>query len=425
MGAFSLPSSFNRLREGGYKRIGNKRTFADFINNDWGNVYNQPAENPPIVPQGPQAPTQMQRLEHERNRIDNPPELSTKQRLFAALSGTLPTALGAIFGGEAGAAGAATGTTEYWDQQRALEEARRQSLIDEIEAEKERQGREKVARIGAESRESVAGLKAEIDRAESERKAWEGQQKIAIAKQRADAYASNIESLGAMRTQDAEIRLGQLEAQINRDENLDEYRKAYLQNSLEIARMNIAQRKEEEAGRTGREGMQQAGATQRVGMQQAGATERTRMQQEGAMARVKFTQDQITDRQKQLLDKGWSPEMIGRAWNLALQSAQEFGYWDNMNADAQADLVQGLADSFLSQSMPELTSEPATDLLGGMFGRKQVTAEPGEPVVPRVTPRTIGPGMNAAPEAEGETYYNPETGERIRWDGTRWVPVTQ
>lgn len=87
---------------------------------------------------GPKPPTRLQDLQSQVNAIDHP-QISTKARLMQALMTGLPTALGAIFGGQAGATGAAQGTTEALQQQRGIEEQRRNRLLEEMEAERNRQ----------------------------------------------------------------------------------------------------------------------------------------------------------------------------------------------------------------------------------------------------------------------------------------------
>jgi hypothetical protein len=348
----------------------------------------QPEE---IQEQGPPVPTRLQSLESALYAIDNP-QVSTRNKILKAIMTGAPTLAGGILGGEAGASGAAYGTNQFLERQRAEEAQRRGTLAQEIEAERERQNKLEQQRIAAQSRTDIATMSDEFKRHQDEWKQRDAQLKTQIAQQRADSYAANIESLSGKRGADAETSAARLEAQINRDTNLDEFRRAGLQQQLDIARMNISQRQAEEAGRTSRN----AATIQ-------GAAERNAASIAGAAARTKMTQDAIAQRQQNLLDKGWDPARIGLAWNYALRGAQNLGTWDNMSDEDQADLVEGLADSFLSQSMPELGTEPRSDLPGrlGLPG-KQYTAQPGQPAQPRLrsaAPVQIAPAPPPPQEA--------------------------
>jgi hypothetical protein len=90
---------------------------------------------------GPPAPTALSRLQEEKYAMEHPARRSRKSRILEAISMGAPTLLGGIFGGSAGAAGAAEGTVQSISERGALQEGRRGQLREEIEAEKNRQER--------------------------------------------------------------------------------------------------------------------------------------------------------------------------------------------------------------------------------------------------------------------------------------------
>lgn len=118
-------------------------------------------QQPPYQDQGPRRPTYLETLEAQRSEMDAPPRL--RNRILQAIIPAAGIALGGIFGGAAGATGAAQGATEAMGQQRAIEEARRKTLLGEIEAERNRQerGQERQAMLSG----TLAGQKAESERA--------------------------------------------------------------------------------------------------------------------------------------------------------------------------------------------------------------------------------------------------------------------
>lgn len=79
-------------------------------------------------------------LQHRYDEANKP--LTGKQRLFKALATIAPTALGAIFGGSAGATGAAEGTVETGHYNTEEADKRNKDLIAQIEAERGRQERQ-------------------------------------------------------------------------------------------------------------------------------------------------------------------------------------------------------------------------------------------------------------------------------------------
>ncbi len=100
---------------------------------------------------GPLQPTRLENLEAGYNRdYVNPPRPSLKQSLLQSVAQVAPIAIGGLFGGEAGAAGAAQGVNELGQQQAALREAHRKELLGQIEAERGRQA--KIAEIEAQTR---------------------------------------------------------------------------------------------------------------------------------------------------------------------------------------------------------------------------------------------------------------------------------
>lgn len=98
--------------------------------------------------EGPKAPTQLQRLESERNTMNRP--MTKKQGLLEAIAAFAPAAIGGIFGGEDAAAGALQGSAMAINQRNAGREQRRKTLSEEIEAERGRefQGQRDEAQLG-------------------------------------------------------------------------------------------------------------------------------------------------------------------------------------------------------------------------------------------------------------------------------------
>jgi hypothetical protein len=93
---------------------------------------------PEFEPTGPPDPSRMENMESQISRIDHPP-MDGRSLLQKGLAEGLPVALGAIFGGSAGAGGAAQGVNAYNQEQSALEQNQRKSLIAEMENERNRQ----------------------------------------------------------------------------------------------------------------------------------------------------------------------------------------------------------------------------------------------------------------------------------------------
>src|SRR5262245_61519400 len=89
---------------------------------------------PPFV--GPEQPTPLERLEAQRARLDQP--MTRKQALLDAVRQAAPIAVGGLFGGSEGAYGAAQGVEQATAEQGRLREARRKTLAEEIEAQRQR-----------------------------------------------------------------------------------------------------------------------------------------------------------------------------------------------------------------------------------------------------------------------------------------------
>jgi len=97
-----------------------------------------PPPAPPSIPfEGPLPPTRAERMEQELNA-----QPSRLRRILGAAVPAAGIALGAAFGGQAGTTGAAQGVNESLDRESILEANRKKTLMEQIQAEREREDRQ-------------------------------------------------------------------------------------------------------------------------------------------------------------------------------------------------------------------------------------------------------------------------------------------
>ncbi len=113
---------------------------------------------PPIAPPAKKPSLQMQDA-YDQSYGDQVPKPPLKSALLKSLTELAPIGLGALFGGEAGAAGAAGGVNEYNANQQALREAHRKELLQQIEAQRGRE--ERISEIEAQARNQQAQREAQ------------------------------------------------------------------------------------------------------------------------------------------------------------------------------------------------------------------------------------------------------------------------
>jgi len=127
----------------------------------------RPAEPEPeeeIAIEGPPEPTRLDRLEADYNA-----KPSMRERLLTTALPAVGIGLGAIFGGEAGATGAAAGYTEGMQRNLAQEQRRKQTLLAQIQAEQDRQQQ-------AAQTQWTQGHQEATFREQQEHNAWQRQQ---------------------------------------------------------------------------------------------------------------------------------------------------------------------------------------------------------------------------------------------------------
>ncbi len=374
-----MSTSFNDLMQQGSEER-RKKMFADLFG------HQDQIPTPDFTPIdldrfGPEAPPQAfatkvpappSRLDMLERRYNAPPS-----KLQAILNLAVPAAgiaLGGLFGGEAGATGAAQGATESMRYNQAVDEQKHKSLLEEMEAERNRQERMQEHQLSAnvdlarekglaEYRQGTLENRTLSTQLQDQR----GRLSIEIQRQRANNYTQNIQSLTQSR--EAETQVGRdklklqaenLQRQIDRDENLDENSKAKLQQDLGIANRTLEQRGQEEAGRN---------------------------------ARASMTQTAIGERQAKALEKGFTPMQIAMAWSKAVNDAKALGTYNDMTPEQQAELVNNMAESFMTGRVPTVSAGEGSPRLGGLLGSKTaLTAKPGNPAPSRtVNPAQPGP----------------------------------
>lgn len=128
----------------------------------------EPVEPTPLAetPRALRAPT---RLESMEGQLDQPE--SWKRRLLKAAIPAAGIALGGIFGGEAGASGAAQGVQSTLANQQAIAERRRGQLLEQIEAERNRQ--ERMEERGMTLAQQIAAMRQTAAEAEKNRQSRE------------------------------------------------------------------------------------------------------------------------------------------------------------------------------------------------------------------------------------------------------------
>lgn len=135
-----------------------------------------PRATPPFVA-SPNAPYPRKRTRREELEEEYSKKTTLKQRLLEIAIAAVPTILGAAFGGESGATGAAEGSAFSLSQHRARQARRKESLLESIERERgfeEAEGRQQAGfeqqRTIEEMREGAARERYESAEASAERR---------------------------------------------------------------------------------------------------------------------------------------------------------------------------------------------------------------------------------------------------------------
>ena len=145
-----------------------------------------------------------------------------------------------------------------------------------------------------------------------------------------------------------------------------------LKNALEIARMQIQQRQQEETGRTERE---------------------------------KMRQEAISGRQRELMEsKNLSYTDVALLYNRAITAAKTLGYYEDMEPEQQADLINTIAESFLNRGVPELKGGQGSEIMGGLFGTRDAIVPSGSTYTRPGLTNSMLPGMQ--PRANAATQTN-------------------
>ncbi len=198
-----------------------------------------------------------------------------------------------------------------------------------------------------------------------------------IAQQRADSYERNIEALINYRPEQIKIRREFLAAQIERDENLDEYRRDALRQQLEIVDRQIAGARERQ---------------ERAGEQ---AMERTRYTQGEISARSSRVQDAITQRQMQ---KGQTGPQALRITEAAIRVASKLPGFGDLSEEDQISAINTLIDSGIGNVQPVVTPgehrgplQKVGDALGVTEAPSRTIVKPGAPIAPSAGRGTAPP----------------------------------
>ncbi|HSW39094.1 MAG TPA: hypothetical protein VLL97_06345, partial [Acidobacteriota bacterium] len=231
----------------------------------------------------------------------------------------------------------------------------------------------------------------------------ENQMKQQIAALRADAYSKNIDSLADSRKDKSaaeiealKIRAEDLQRQIDRDANLDDRSRDELRARLQMHRETLAQRAEEERGRTRRHELSEDGRNTRAREQQAA----------------------IDRRAQAAMKAGIPPTQMLEVINKSLDAM-------GMNSihDLDEDTVESfnnLVDSALQGLDPQFGYQP-----GGWFGwGSKATVSTGAPLNPQPQgvfpqeqpPQSFQPAgqpMNLPPLSPGKVYVSGPDGEGL------------
>lgn len=208
------------------------------------------------------------------------------------------------------------------------------------------------------------------------------------ARIRAESYANRVEDLaresqtkGQLKFGELELKAQELQRKIDRDTALDDRERQRLQNALDIARMNIQQRKDEEAGRQ----------------------HRFEQGEEGKMDRLSLTQDRIDERQQIAIEKGFSPAQIAVGVTAALK-AMGYASLEDLDDD-NVEEFNDLVDSYLSRVEPKFGTKPGGFLNLGT----EPTVTPGEEVNPRSRIHT------SPPQSTSTTSHAQSGAQRNTW----------
>lgn len=205
----------------------------------------------------------------------------------------------------------------------------------------------------------------------------ENQYKSAVAAQRAEAYARNIESLEQQRKNKSgidwvqyELDVLDLERRLINDVLLDSRERKKLEAQVQMHKDTLAERRREEAGRN-----------RRFDEGEKNETDRLETREKGMMDRLKFREEAIWERQ-QALQKDYKPEQITAAYQRSMEFvAGKDATLEDLD-DAQIEAVNSLAQAALQLESVEAGKTKGKKLLGVRYGR-DVTVTPNGPAMPQ------------------------------------------
>jgi hypothetical protein len=268
---------------------------------------------------------------------------------------------------------------------RSSEESRRKTLSEELEAERDRQSRESIAKLSTDQRAEAAADRDEYNRIlaglrgesiENQRQNWESQAtareaKTALEQAKLTAYQENIQSLMDNRGADTQIKWRALAERIQRDLDLNQQHVDTLLNQMKIAQISSA---------TQVRGQDLTAETARRGQDQA--TARASM--------VRQSIEGLAQKARDAKQKDAGTKML-----QAFKGLQENPLFNDMEPEEQMKTVLSVAQQFMDNQIPEITIDPGSGML---FWRTAPTAT--------VTPATQKPpaapsGVAQAPAASG------------------------
>lgn len=210
-----------------------------------------------------------------------------------------------------------------------------------------------------------------------------------VAQQRADAYSRSIDSLTENRVETMKFKRDQLAEQIERDTNLDEFRRGQLRQQLEVVDKQIAA----------------AAARQAAGI--SATRSNLEYTQEQINARTDRVQTAITDR---LAKKGVTGPQALRTMESALRITKALPGFANLSEEDQIATINTLIDSGIGNVQPVVSTQPGEPrTIWQEYGKgtppsgPKVT--PGAPIArPTATAPAPAPAQKIATKADVQAY---------------------